>query len=124
MDTILPVMGLVLAVAGALGVAYAVFRSATVTKTLDLYKEENEALGKALARQQADLLALSERLRGIEEENRVLRNVVTGKEHFDALEREAGKRAAEHASIMAILQEVREQLAELWRGVVRVLGEQ
>lgn len=123
-EVVIGVIGAILAIAGGLGVAYAVFRSATVQKTLDLYQSENEALGRAVARQQGDLLAFGERMRALEEENRVLRNVVTGKQYLEEFSAAFAKREREHQAVMALLAEIREQLAELWRGVVRVLGDQ
>lgn len=121
-------IGVLLGLMGVLGIAYAVFRSATVQKTLDLYRSENEALGKALARQQADLLTLTAKSEELERANMVLQRTVSGKEAVEELGRRLSdhqeKRAVEHRQMMDLLGELREQMGELWRGVVRLLGEQ
>jgi D-aminopeptidase len=119
--------GLVLAAVGLLGIAYAVFRSATVQRTLDLYRSENEALGKAVARLTADQLTLQAKTEQLETANKVLQDTVSGR---DAIERLGirlvefqADRATEHKAMMELLSEIREQMAELWRGIVRVVGE-
>lgn len=107
-----------LAIIGALGVAYAVFRSATVTKTLELYKLENEALGKSVARLQADQLLQSERITTLENENHVLKDVVTGKAAIEHLSEEVLKaekmRSEEHAAMMILLRDLLAQLKGMW----------
>lgn len=124
----LGILGAILALAGALGIAYAVFRSATVTKTLDLYRSENEALGKALARQQADLVALTVKAEELERANEVLQRTVSGTAAVETLKTELARyqdeRATEHKALMDVLMDMRDQMGELWRGVVRLLGDQ
>jgi hypothetical protein len=107
-----------LALSGALGIAYAIFRSATVTKTMELYKLENEALGKSVSRLQADQAVQSERITVLENENRVLRDVVTGKtaiEHLtgEVLRTEAQRRE-EHAAMMVLLRDLLGQIKDMW----------
>lgn len=102
----LAVLGAVLALTGTLGIAYAVFRSATVQKTLDLYETENAALGKAVARQQADLLTVTARLEQIERENEVLRNIVTGKAQLDEIRAATHLTQQQHDEMMVALADV------------------
>lgn len=127
-ELVLTIIGGIMGLMGILGIAYAVFRSATVQKTLDLYRSENEALGKALARQQADLLALTAKAEELERANGVLQRTVSGTTAIEALKGELARyqtdRAGEHQKLMEMLGELREQMGELWRGVVRLLGEQ
>lgn len=82
------VVGSVLTIVGALGVAYAVFRTNVVTKTVDLYKTENEILGKTVARLGSDLATCHDRIATIEDANRVLRETVTGERAIQALSTE------------------------------------
>lgn len=126
-QTVLAVVGTVLGLTGVLGIAYAVFRSATVQKTLDLYRGENEALGKAVARHQADLQALQAKAQQLEQANRVLQETVSGRAAVEELAARLAEfqrdRMTEHHDMMGILREVRDQMGELWRGVVRMLGD-
>lgn len=117
---ILTAVGLLLGLIGTLGIAYAVFRSATVQKTLDLYKGENEALGKAVARQQADIVTLTTKVEELEKANAVLRDTVSGTAAVETLKRQM---AEEHNTVVDILTEIKDQMAELWRGVIRLLGD-
>lgn len=124
---VLAVLGAILAVAGALGIAYAVFRSATVQKTLDLYRSENEALGKAVARLQGDYLTIVAKAEELERANRVLQETVSGREAIQALathlSKEQQARSDEHRVLAQLLEDMKDQLADIWQGVVRVLGE-
>lgn len=126
-QTILAIIGSILALMGALGIAYAVFRSATVQKTLDLYKAENEALGKAVARQQADLLTLTAKAEELERANNVLQRTVSGREAVEALGQQLNRyqdaRMVEHREMTELLRDMKDQMAELWQAVVRMLGE-
>lgn len=126
-DVIAPLASAILALAGALGVFYAVFRSATVQKTLDLYREENEALGKAVARLQGDYLTILAKNEELLRANSVLQETVSGREAVKALAAQLatfqGERHKEHEAMVHLLGEMREQLADMWRGVVRLLGE-
>jgi phage shock protein A len=126
-QTVLAILGAVLGIIGTLGIAYAVFRSATVQKTLDLYRSENEALGKAVARLTADHMALAAKAEQLETANRVLQETVSGR---DAIERLTTRlvefqadRATEHKTMMELLDDIRESLGEIWRGTARLLGE-
>ena len=137
-SSVILAIGLVLSVAGLLGVAYAVFRSATVTKTIELLETENEALSKSLTRQKTDLELLQDRVSQLEQANRVLQNIVTGRVEIDALtkfaEREATLRREEHQAllgaisqvkdvVMRTLAEMKDLLQELWRAFPRLMGE-
>lgn len=84
----LALLGSALTVVGLLGVAYAVFRTNVVSRTLELYRAENEALGKALARREEEARRMAERLEAVEAANRVLRETVTGEAAVKALEQE------------------------------------
>lgn len=94
-----------MAVIGALGIAYAVFKSATVTKTIDLLETENKALGQSVNRQSGDITVLQGRVTTLEDENKLLRGMVTGKTAIDDLaeqvNREERNRREEHAQMAA-----------------------
>jgi hypothetical protein len=106
-----------LAVVGALGIAYAVFKSATVTKTIDLLETENKALGQSVSRQAGDITTLQERVTTLESENKVLRNVVTGKSVIDELAekvvQEEKDRHDEHESMTFLLNSIMTLLKDI-----------
>lgn len=122
----LPAVGVVAGMAGLLGIAYAVFTSARVQKTVDLYKLENEAQGKRIATLEADIARSTERLAAVEKENAVLRDLATGRTIMEALARDIREaeslRKEEHREMMARLDEMKEALAEIWQGVVSYFG--
>lgn len=118
LKTLIPALSFILAAIGALGIAYAVFRSATVTKTMELYKLENEALGKSVARLQADQLIQAERITTLENENKVLKDVVTGKSAVDELqayaEAESRMRREAEQTAITLLRDILAQLKDMW----------
>jgi predicted RNase H-like nuclease (RuvC/YqgF family) len=127
------VIGLVLSIAGMLGVAYAVFKSATVTKTIELLEAENKALQSSVNRQKDDLESLIDRVKNLEYDNKRLQNLVTGREAIEELSKwaktEAVVRRDEHNTMLASmhalaisLSEVKDLLQELWRAIPRLLG--
>lgn len=119
-------IGVLLSVAGTLGVAYAVFRSATVTKTIELLETENTALSKSVTRQQADLTLLQDRVGQLEQANTVLKNIVTGRAEIEALtnyaKEEARLRREEHRILVELSHEIRDLVQEMWRAIPRLLG--
>ena len=120
---ILPILSAVVLIAGALGIAYAIFRSTTVTKTVELYKGENEVQGKAIARQATALIDQEARIGALERENAVLRNLVVGHEQLDLLVKDSAERHLEHTKQIDVLCEIKELLAEMWRPMVKALIE-
>lgn len=116
-------LGLVLTLAGAFGIAYAVFRSTTVTKTLELYKTENEAQGRAVARQAVTLLEQEARLAALEKENEVLRKLVIGHEQLDFLVRDSASRTIQHEEQVQLLTDIKEALVDMWRTTAAALAE-
>lgn len=120
---ILPVLSAIVAVAGALGVAYAVFRSATTTKTLELYKGENEVQGKAIARQALMLTEQEARITTVERENEVLRNLVIGHEQLEMLVKDTVARSIQHQEQLDALKEIKDVLGDMWRSLIKLLAE-
>ena len=120
------VFGLVLSLAGALGVAYAVFKSATVTKTIELLETENKALSNSVTRQASDLTLLQDRVSQLEQANNVLKNIVSGRAEIEGLTRfakdEATLRRDEHAQVMGAVGEIKDLIQEIWRAIPRLLG--
>lgn len=121
-------LGALLGMVGLLGVAYAVFTSAKVQKTVELYKLENEAQGKRIGTLEAEKVTQGERLAAVERENITLKDLATGKSFLEGLSREMqaaeNQRMIEHQAMISALAEVKDSLAELWRGVARMLGGQ
>lgn len=110
-------VSMIAALAGTLGIAYAVFTSAKVQKTVDLYKLENEAQGKRIKTLEDERTLDRERLAAVEKENLVLRDLATGRSVMTEMAndyREAEKlRKAEHAKMMQLLREVHEAITRL-----------
>lgn len=117
-------LGIILAVSGALGVAYAVFRSTTVTKTVELYKGENEIQGKAIARQALQLAEQEARILVIERENEILRNLVVGHDQLNILLKDSVARHVEHERTLVVLEEIKDLLGEMWRSLIKTLAEE
>lgn len=116
-------LGVILALAGALGVAYAVFRSTTVTKTVELYKSENEVQGKAIARQALQLAEQEARILVLERENAILRDLVIGKEQLDMLLKDSIARHVEYERTLDVLTEIKGLLGEMWRSLIKTMAE-
>jgi uncharacterized protein YydD (DUF2326 family) len=106
-----------------------VFKSATVTKTIDLLETENKALGQSVSRQAGDIAMLQNRVEGLEEENKVLKNMVTGRVEIENLTQfakgESDLRRAEMAeiklmlnSLMTLLKDLLGQLRGTGRGEI------
>lgn len=126
MPPIVSAIGAVLGMVGLLGVAYAVFTSAKVQKTVELYKLENEAQGKRIGTLEAEKVTQGERLAAVERENLTLKDLATGKTFLEGLSHEMqdaeNQRMVEHQAMTAALAEIKDSLGELWRGVARMLG--
>lgn len=87
MNSVLTAVTAVLGVIAGLGVAYAVFTSARVSKTIELYKLENEAQGKRIKTLEEEDRAKAERLAAVERENLLLRDLATGRTATEELGR-------------------------------------
>jgi len=100
--------------ATALGIAYAVFRSSAKTHTTDLYARENDALTKALNRQETENLRLQTKVDALANANSVLQETVSGtlaiKELSKEIAREEAQRREEHQMQMMLLKDI---IAEL-----------
>ena len=116
----------VIGVIGLLGVAYAVFTSARVQKTVELYKLENEAQGKRIGTLEGEKTTQGERIAALERENTTLRDLATGKTFLEVLSKEIqqaeGERLAEHKLMIASLNDLKESLNEMWQGMVAFFG--
>lgn len=123
----LALLSLVAAVAGTLGIAYAVFTSAKVQKTVDLYKLENEAQGRRIATLEEERTRTTERLAAVEKENLVLRDLATGRSVMEALAKDYREaeavRKTEHDTMMRLLSDIQEAIQEMWQGISRLLGQ-
>lgn len=102
--TVLVAVGLVLTVAGSLGVAYAVFRSTAMDKTLELFRTENAALGAKTSRLEDEVVRERERRVALEAAVAVLRETISGEAAVRALgetiAREEAARRDEHRAQM------------------------
>lgn len=104
----------IIGVAVTLGVAYAVTRSAARSQTQEIYERENEALTKALGRQEQENLRLQQKTDALAQANAVLQQTVSGtiavKELAKEIQREEAARREEHQVQMTLLKDVLAQL--------------
>jgi hypothetical protein len=118
----------VIGVIGMLGVAYAVFTSAKIQKTVELYKLENEAQGKRIGTLEIEKVTQGERLAALERENATLRDLATGKSFMEVFSKEMSEsesqRMREHQLMTATLEEIKDTLSEMWQGMIRFFGGQ
>jgi hypothetical protein len=100
----------IVSVAVALGIAYSVFRSTARTNTTLLYERENDALTKALLRQEAESVRLQTKVETLVNTNAVLQETVSGAAAVRTLaveiQREETARRDEHQIMMALLKDV------------------
>lgn len=126
MNPVLSVLGAVAGLAGALGIAYAVFTAAKVKTTIELYQTENEAQGKRIKSLEEDARLQAEQIGGLKRENETLRDLATGRSVLEGLAADVRQaetlRLEEHREMMGLLREMKESLAELWRAVAEMLG--
>lgn len=110
----LQILATIAAVSGGFGIAYAVFTSAKVQSTINLYKEENTAQGKRITTLDADVRVAKEALEAMKRENDMLRDLATGKTALEAmmatLTREETQRHAEHQAMMVVLEAIAKRL--------------
>jgi hypothetical protein len=97
-------------VAAALGIAYAVFKSSARTNIAELYERENDALSKALARQEAEGVRLQTKVETLANTNAVLQETVSGAAAVRTLATEIARdesaRREEHAAMMMLLKDL------------------
>jgi hypothetical protein len=121
-QTIAIIITAVLAVATALGLAYAVFRSTARTNTTLLYERENEALTKALTRQEAESVRLQTKVETLVNTNAVLQETVSGAQAVRTLaveiQREEAARREEHKVMMELLKDLIAQFRQA-RGTIQ-----
>ena len=126
MSPVLSILAAVAAIAGALGIFYAVFTSARVKTTIELYQTENEAQGKRIKSLEDDSRIKAEQIGSLKRENDTLRDLATGRSAVEALAAtltaEQSLRREEHNAMMLLLGEMKESLSEVWRAVAEFVG--
>lgn len=107
-------IGTVLGICVMLGVAYAITRTSAKTQTESIYEKENQALGKALSRQEQENVRLQTKVDALANANAVLQETVSGtiaiKELAKEITREETERRNEHQTQMILLKDI---IAEL-----------
>ena len=100
----------VLGVSVTIGVAYAVTRSSARNQTQEIYERENDALTKALARQDQENLRLQQKVDALSQANSVLQQTVSGtmavKELAKEIAREEALRREEHQTMQILLKDL------------------
>ena len=113
---LLPIFATIATIAGGLGIAYAVFTSARVQSTINLYKEENTAQGKRISTLETETRVAQEKLTALQRENDMLRDLATGRTAVEALSREIrdaeAQRKDEHVEIVRLLTAIRDRLSQ------------
>lgn len=108
-------------VATAIGISYAVSKSAATTKAIDIYRETNAALEQRLTLAKTDLEEAQRRILKLEETVNVLKDTVTGaaivKELGLDIAREESERKKEHREARKVLDHVEALLLQLVRGM-------
>lgn len=119
-ETIGVILTVTISVAVALGVAYSVFRSTARTNTALLYERENEALTKALQRQEAETAKLMAKVETLTTTNHVLQETVSGAAAVQTLaveiRREESARREEHQSMNMLLRDLVAVVRDLGQG--------
>lgn len=102
--------------AGVLGVSLANARNAQKSQVNSLYERENEALGKALQRQEQENIRLQQKVDGLAQANQVLQQTVSGtmavKELAKEIQREEALRREEHAAHTILLKDLIAQIRQ------------
>lgn len=109
-QTVAIVLTAVVSVATAMGIAYAVFKSTARTNTNLLYERENDALTKALARQETEATRLATKVETLTNTNAVLQETVSGaaavRHLATEIAREEAARREEHQAMMLLLKDL------------------
>lgn len=96
--------------AGVLGVSLANARNAQKTQVDSLYERENEALSKALQRQEQENLRLQQKVDAVSQANQVLQQTVSGtmavKELAKEVAREETARREEHTMMLVLIKDL------------------
>lgn len=109
-QTLVILAGVLVSVATALGLAFAIFKSTARNNTALLYERENDALTKALTRQEAESLRLQTKVETLVNTNAVLQETVSGAAAVRTLaveiQREEAARRDEHKIMMELLKDM------------------
>lgn len=107
-------IGVLLAVAGTLGVTWAVFRASAATKTIELYQAENEVMGKMNHRLEGEVNRLQTKVDTQGSALQALQETVTQRAEVAKLMAEVRRneelRRQEHGSHMMLLKDILAQL--------------
>lgn len=108
------VIGVLLAVAGTLGVTWAVFRASAASKTIELYQAENEVMGKMNHRLESEVTRLQTKVDTQASSLQALQETVTQRADVQQLMSEMRvaerERREEHEAQMMLLKDVVAQL--------------
>lgn len=108
------IIGVLLAVAGTLGVTWAVFRASTATKTIELYQAENGVMGKMNSRLESEVARLQTKVDAQAASMAALQETVTQRAEvsklMDDIRRNETERREEHGVHMVLLKDILAQL--------------
>lgn len=109
-QTLVVILTAVVSVATAAGIAWAVFKTSARTNTAALFERENDALTKALTRQETENLRLQTKVDALANANAVLQETVSGtlavKELAKEIQREEAARREEHQTALVLLKDI------------------
>ena len=99
-NALIDIAGVVVLISGSAAFAVAYFKSNYTKSTIQQLQDLSEALDKRVGALEEERTVLIEKIDKLEQENEVLRGLVTGESQFDALLRVIDKN---HQEVMLIL---------------------
>ena len=108
------VIGVILAIGGTLGAAWAVLRTSAASRTIELYQSENEVLGKMNHRLESEVTRLNSKVDTQAAALAALQETVTQRAEVARLAEEIRKeeqvRREEHGTFLMLLKDILAQL--------------
>lgn len=108
------IVGVLLAIAGTLGITWAVFRTSAAAKTIELYQAENEVMGKMNHRLESEVARLQTKVDTQQASMQALQETVTQRADVAQLMTEIRKaeneRREEHGVHMTLLKDILAQM--------------
>lgn len=97
---VIDIVGVVVLISGLSAFAFAYFKSSYTKNTIQQLQDLSEALDKRVAALEEERTILMAKIDKLEQENEILRGLVTGETQFDALLRVIDKN---HQEVMLVL---------------------
>lgn len=109
-------LSVLLAISGAMGIAYAVFRTSAKTNTVELYARENTILTQANTRHESAEARLQAKVDSLTQANLTLQETVSGtaavRHLASEIAREENARREEHMVMQTLLKDIISELRQ------------